>query len=155
MRLALVALLACGGGAAEAPAPPEAPAPVEAPVPVPAPPPVAPAEPLQVLHSRVSKGRKLPSHVSATWVGQDDSSALQVMITGLHRACEPDPTFSLVMAGDQVRLVEAPFEAQGGCKGSHTLMLQLNGQEARDLTLTVVRADGSELGAADVGADDH
>ena len=108
-----------------------------------------------MLHSRVSKGRQLPSHVSATWVGDGAESALQVMITGLNRACEPEPVFSLVMVGDQVRLVEAPFEAKGDCRGSHTLMLQLNGQQARDLTLTVVRADGSELGAADVGAEDH
>ncbi len=148
-------LVACGTGAGE-------PAPVPV-VEVPATPessasPAAvPATPggVRVLHQRVAKGRNVPTHVSATWVGDGASSALQVMVTGLLRACAPAPTFSVVMAGDQVRLVEAPFEPEGDCKGSHTIMLELEGQEARDLTVSVVRADGSELGSTEVGAEDH
>jgi len=147
-------LVACGTGAGEPVPVPVVDVPV---APVPTPEPAAPASPggVRVLHQRVAKGRKVPTHVSATWVGEGASSALQVMVTGLQRACAPEPTFSLVMAGNRVRLVEAAFEAEEDCDGSHTIMLQLDGLAARDLTVSVVRADGSELGSTEVGAEDH
>ena len=110
---------------------------------------------LSITHRRVAKGRKLPEHVSATWIGEGEGSALQVMITGLERPCEPAPEFSLVVVGDRVRLVEAPYEGVGGCTGAHTLMMRVGGQPARDITLDVVRADGSEFASVDVGADER
>jgi hypothetical protein len=153
--IALAVLVACGSAPAEPqPAPPAA---DEAAQPVPAAEP-APAPVhggLKVIHARVAKGRKLPEHVSATWLGEGDGSALQVMVTGLDRPCEPEPSFSLVAVGDTLRLVEAPFDAVGDCTGAHTLMMQLDGQAARDITLAVVRADGSEFASVQVGANEH
>ena len=110
---------------------------------------------LEVLHRRVSKGRRLPRHVSATWVHDPQGSALQVMLTGLYRGCAAAPSFSLVGSADAIRLLEEEAGEAADCMGSHTLMLQLHHQVPRDLTVTVVQADGTELGMTKVRADDH
>ena len=115
--------------------------------------PVAPPGGLRVLHSRLSKGKRpMPQHVSATWL----DSGLQLMVTGLEGPCAPAPTFTMVAVADTVRLVETPADAEDpSCTGYHTLMMQIDGMTARDLTVEVVRGDGEAFGSAEVKSTDH
>ena len=151
MTLALL-MLACGTapseGPAAAPAPPVEAAEAAPPAPVPA------RGGVRVLHHRMAKGQRTPSHVSATWL----DSGLQMMITGFDAPCEPAPSFTLVAAGDTFRLVELDPGAKtgkGACTGSHTMMLQIDDLSARDLTVQVGRHDGKDFGSTEVRSTDH
>jgi hypothetical protein len=106
---------------------------------------------VRVLHHRLAKGQRTPRHVSATWV----DTGLQLMLTGLSAPCEGEPSFSLVAAGDTLRLVQQGAEGQAPCNGSHTLMLQIDGLEARDLTVEVTSHDGTAFGSTEVRSTDH
>ena len=151
--LLVAVLAACGTpepgpepvAAEEAPAPATEPAPSAPAAPVPA------ASGVRVLHHRVAKGKKTPEHVSATWV----DAGLQVMITGMQASCAPPPSFSVVSAAGVLRLVEEAPDAPARCTGSHTMMLQIDGLDARDLKVEVQGHDGRSFGATEIAATDH
>jgi len=151
---AALLLLACWSSSPTEPAPAqEAPAPAEpvegadeADAPQP-----GPIGPVRVLHHRMSKGRRTPKHVSATWV----ADGLQVMITGFTGSCEPPPEFSVVKAGAVLRLVEVEPDAQARCPGTHTMMLQIDGLAAQDLTVEVVSDQGKTFGETELASTDH
>lgn len=94
----------------------------------------------------------MPKHVSATWV----SDGLQVMITGFMAACAPAPDFTAIVVGDKIRLMQTIDRPEDpDCLGSHTVMLQLDGQVARDVSVDVQYFDGAAFGATEVGANEH
>ncbi len=106
---------------------------------------------MRVVHSRVDRSPSVPQHVSATWVAE----GLQVMVTGFDAPCAPPPSFMLVAAEGAVKLLAEPVADAARCEGRHTVMMQIDGLSARDLTVDVVRADGTVFGSTALRATDH
>ena len=147
--IGLLLVLACGS-AEVVPEPVVVPAHAEEQPVVEAPVPEGPAA-VRVLHTRVDRRSTIPEHVSATWI----TDGLQVMVTGFHAPCEPAPAFVGTQRPGKITLALTAADDAADCDGRHIVMMQLDGQQARDLTLEVLRRDGSVFGSATVAATDH